>query len=99
MSVPNLEYFFIRLNVLIFRSLNYGAIGTILGHELTHGFDDSGRQFDKDGNLRQWWTNKTVEEYVNRTTCFINQYGSYYLPEISEYVSIFYVILRKIYVY
>lgn len=42
--------------------------------------------FDKNGNMRQWWTNKTISEYINRTGCFINQYSSYYLPEISEYV-------------
>lgn len=47
----------------------------------------SGRMFDKDGNIRQWWTNRTIEEYVNRTECFIKQYNSYYLPEIDRYVS------------
>ncbi|KAG4074705.1 hypothetical protein HA402_008803 [Bradysia odoriphaga] len=45
------------------------------------------RMFDKEGNLRQWWTNKTIHEYVNRTGCFINQYNGYYLPEISEYIN------------
>uniref|UniRef100_A0A182P744 Uncharacterized protein n=1 Tax=Anopheles epiroticus TaxID=199890 RepID=A0A182P744_9DIPT len=67
-------------------ALNYGALGTILGHELTHGFDDSGRQFDKDGNLAQWWTDKTVQEYVNRTKCFVNQYSRYYIPEADDYI-------------
>ncbi|KAJ4446787.1 hypothetical protein ANN_13485 [Periplaneta americana] len=68
-------------------ALNYGAIGTILGHELTHGFDNSGRQYDKDGNMRQWWSNTTVEEYVNRTTCFIEQYSNYRLEEIDGWVN------------
>uniref|UniRef100_A0A182Q2Y9 Peptidase M13 C-terminal domain-containing protein n=1 Tax=Anopheles farauti TaxID=69004 RepID=A0A182Q2Y9_9DIPT len=68
------------------RALNYGALGTILGHELTHGFDDSGRQFDKNGNLKQWWTNKTVQEYVNRTMCFVNQYSQYFIPEADDYI-------------
>uniref|UniRef100_A0A182ME88 Peptidase M13 N-terminal domain-containing protein n=1 Tax=Anopheles culicifacies TaxID=139723 RepID=A0A182ME88_9DIPT len=68
------------------RALNYGALGTILGHELTHGFDDSGRQFDKNGNLKQWWTNKTVQEYVNRTMCFVKQYSQYYIPEADDYI-------------
>jgi predicted metalloendopeptidase len=66
-----------------------------LGHELTHGFDDIGRQFDKHGNKIQWWTNQTVREYINLTECFVKQYSKYYLEEIGEYVSNFsqYVIL------
>jgi putative endopeptidase len=40
-------------------AVNYGAIGAVIGHELTHGFDDQGRQFDAQGNLRDWWTEKT----------------------------------------
>ena len=72
--------------MLSFRALNYGSIGTILGHELTHGFDDSGRMFDKNGNLVQWWSNDTISEYINRTECFIDQYSHYYLPDIEEYV-------------
>lgn len=50
-----------------------------------------GRMFDKVGNMRQWWTNKTVEEYINRTYCFINQYNEYFIPEISENVGIIFV--------
>ncbi|KAE8752204.1 hypothetical protein FOCC_FOCC000997 [Frankliniella occidentalis] len=64
------------------RALNYGAIGTILGHELTHGFDSYGRLFDRDGNMRPWWSNATVAEYENRTACFVKQYGDYFLPEV-----------------
>lgn len=45
-----------------------------------------GRQFDKDGNMRQWWTNKTISEYVERTECFIEQYDNYYIPEVEEHV-------------
>ncbi|XP_062556041.1 neprilysin-like [Armigeres subalbatus] len=67
-------------------ALNYGAIGTVLGHELTHGFDDSGRQFDKNGNLKQWWTNNTVREYINRTACFVRQYSGYYVKEADDYI-------------
>ncbi|KAK7791478.1 hypothetical protein R5R35_006851 [Gryllus longicercus] len=66
--------------------LNYGAIGSILGHELTHGFDDQGRQFDKNGNMRQWWSNATVSEYVNKTECFVRQYSRYRLEEINAKV-------------
>ncbi|XP_067011967.2 neprilysin-11 [Anabrus simplex] len=75
-----LQFPFYRLGL---EALNYGAIGSILGHELTHGFDDQGRKYDKDGNLRQWWSNKTIAEYVNRTDCFIKQYSSYKLPEVN----------------
>ena len=70
------------------RALNYGAIGSILGHELTHGFDDSGRHYDKDGNMVQWWTNQTISEYVNRTKCFVEQYSSFEVPEIKKKVRI-----------
>ncbi|KAK2582464.1 hypothetical protein KPH14_004770 [Odynerus spinipes] len=67
-------------------ALNYGAIGTVLGHELTHGFDNSGRQYDSNGNLRQWWTNETISEYTERTQCFIDHYSNYYEDEVDDYV-------------
>ncbi|XP_038212652.1 endothelin-converting enzyme homolog [Zerene cesonia] len=67
-------------------SLNYGSLGAVLGHEITHGFDNFGRQFDKNGNLLPWWSNATVEAYVNKTQCFINQYSSYYIPQIKKHV-------------
>ena len=41
-------------------AMNYGAIGVVIGHEMTHGFDDQGRQYDKDGNLKDWWTEEDV---------------------------------------
>ena len=44
-------------------AMNYGAIGVVIGHEMTHGFDDQGRQFDKDGNLRDWWTKEDGERF------------------------------------
>ncbi|XP_030370415.1 neprilysin [Scaptodrosophila lebanonensis] len=81
--VAILQYPFYDLGL---EALNYGAIGTILGHELTHGFDDSGRMFDKEGNMVQWWSNETVREYINRTECFVDQYSRYYLPDIHEYI-------------
>lgn len=46
-----------------------------------------GRQFDKNGNMRQWWTNQTVTEYINRTKCFVDQYENYYLPEVNDHVN------------
>lgn len=50
-----------------------------------------GRMFDKSGAMRQWWTNETINEYVNRTNCFVKQYGSYYVPEVKEYVRLKYL--------
>ncbi|MBR4813941.1 MAG: M13 family peptidase, partial [Paludibacteraceae bacterium] len=44
-------------------AVNYGAIGVVIGHEMTHGFDDQGRQFDKDGNLTDWWTSEDAERF------------------------------------
>lgn len=58
-------------------SLNYGAMGVVMGHELTHAFDDQGRQYDKDGNLNHWWNNKTVDNFKERTQCVVNQYSKF----------------------
>ncbi|XP_064459622.1 neprilysin-1-like [Ornithodoros turicata] len=65
------------------KSLNYGGIGVVIGHEITHGFDDKGRQFDKNGNLKQWWNNKTIETFRQRAQCIIDQYSSYVLEDIN----------------
>jgi len=54
---------------------NYGAIGSIIGHEMTHGFDDEGRQFDAQGNLRDWWTAADAAEYDRRATIIVDQYN------------------------
>ncbi|XP_059609807.1 endothelin-converting enzyme homolog [Phlebotomus argentipes] len=59
------------------RSLNYGAMGVVMGHELTHAFDDQGREYDKDGNLHQWWANETIERFKERAECMRRQYASY----------------------
>jgi putative endopeptidase len=56
---------------------NYGNTGSTIGHELTHGFDDEGRQFDATGNLRNWWTKKDAAEFDKRTSCLTDQYGKY----------------------
>jgi len=56
---------------------NYGGIGAVMGHELTHGFDDQGRQFDAHGNLRNWWTPEDVKEFEQRADCFIKEYSAY----------------------
>ena len=56
---------------------NYGDTGGTIGHELTHGFDDEGRQFDAHGNLREWWTDKDSEEFESRAKCVTDQYAEY----------------------
>jgi putative endopeptidase len=58
-------------------AVNYGAIGAVIGHELTHGFDDQGRQFDAKGNLRDWWTAEDAKAFEQRADCVVNQYGGY----------------------
>lgn len=64
------------------KSLNYGGIGVVIGHEITHGFDAKGRQFDKDGNMREWWNNVTIEKFKERAQCIIDQYSSYVVKDI-----------------
>ncbi len=59
------------------RATNYGGIGMVVGHELTHGFDDEGRQFDAKGNLRDWWSKSVGEEFDRRASCVEKQYGGY----------------------
>jgi putative endopeptidase len=56
---------------------NYGNTGATIGHELTHGFDDEGRQFDAQGNLKDWWTPKDATEFEHRAACVVDQYSSY----------------------
>jgi putative endopeptidase len=58
-------------------AVNYGAIGSVMGHELTHGFDDQGRQFDAEGNLRDWWTPEDAKEFEKRAECFIKEYSAF----------------------
>ncbi|NWJ03054.1 ECE2 enzyme, partial [Crypturellus undulatus] len=59
------------------KALNFGGIGVVMGHELTHAFDDQGREYDKEGNLRPWWQNSSLEAFKNRTECMTEQYGRY----------------------
>ena len=56
---------------------NYGNTGGTIGHELTHGFDDHGRQFDAQGNLRDWWMEKDAKEFNDRAQCIVDQYAQY----------------------
>ena len=58
-------------------AVNYGGIGAVIGHEMTHGFDDQGRQFDADGNLRDWWSPQSATEYNKRRKAVVAQYNEY----------------------
>ncbi len=58
-------------------AVNFGGIGAVIGHELTHGFDDQGRRFDADGNLRDWWAKKDGEEFKQRADCLVNEYSQF----------------------
>lgn len=78
--------------------MNYGAIGFVIGHEITHGFDDQGRQFDKEGNLVEWWEPETKEKYLSKAECIIHQYGNYTAKEVGLKVSlIVFAIFKSLY--
>ncbi len=63
-------------------AVNYGAIGAVIGHEMSHGFDDQGRKFDLHGNLVDWWTPEDAKNYTDRATCVENQFSSFDVKEI-----------------
>lgn len=58
-------------------SLNYGAMGVAMGHEVSHAFDDQGRQYDAEGNMRNWWKEDTLKAYKNKIKCIEQEYGNY----------------------
>lgn len=58
-------------------AVNYGAIGAVIGHEITHGFDNFGSQFDADGNLRNWWTEKDLANFKGRAGCIEDQFSAF----------------------
>lgn len=57
--------------------MNYASIGSVIGHEITHGFDDEGRQYDLNGNLFNWWNPGTERQFLKKAQCIIDQYGDY----------------------
>ncbi|XP_077007654.1 membrane metallo-endopeptidase-like 1 isoform X2 [Tamandua tetradactyla] len=59
------------------QALNFGGIGMVIGHEITHGFDDNGRNFDKDGNMLDWWSNFSAQHFQEQSECMAYQYGNY----------------------
>jgi len=58
-------------------ALNYGGIGAVIGHEMTHGFDDEGRKFDAQGNLKNWWTPEDLKNFNQRAACVEKQFDGY----------------------
>ena len=63
-------------------AVNYGGVGAVVGHELTHGFDDEGRKFDPEGNLRDWWTDQDGKAFEERAQCLIDEYNSFPVEDI-----------------
>ncbi len=63
-------------------ALNYGAIGAVIGHEMSHGFDDQGRKFDLHGNLTDWWTEVDAKNYTERATCVEQQFSGFLVEEV-----------------
>uniref|UniRef100_A0AAY4CTE6 Membrane metallo-endopeptidase-like 1 n=1 Tax=Denticeps clupeoides TaxID=299321 RepID=A0AAY4CTE6_9TELE len=59
------------------QALNFGGIGMVIGHEIIHGFDDHGRNFDKDGNMFNWWSNYSAEHFKEQSQCMVQQYGKF----------------------
>ena len=64
-------------NVNVDDAINYGGMGYVIGHEMTHGFDDRGRQYDADGNIRDWWTKEDNDNFKARTQKIIDQYSAF----------------------
>jgi predicted metalloendopeptidase len=66
-------------------AVNYGAIGMVIGHEMTHGFDDQGRQYDAIGNLKNWWTPADAAKFAKRAKCIVNEYNAFQVvPGVHE---------------
>ena len=62
--------------------LNYGAIGHVIGHEVSHGFDDQGAKYDHEGNLHNWWGKEAEAEFEKKAQCFVDQYGKVFVDEV-----------------
>jgi putative endopeptidase len=60
-------------------AVNYGAIGVVIGHEISHGFDDQGAQFDYLGRLRNWWTDADLKQFQSRAACVVDQFDNYFI--------------------
>ncbi len=58
-------------------AVNYGAIGVVIGHEISHGFDDQGAQYDAQGRLKNWWSEEDLKKFQAKTQCIVEQYDAY----------------------
>lgn len=67
--------------------INFGAIGHIIGHEISHSFDSLGRLFDNFGNYNDWWDSESKENYLQKQKCIVEQYNNYTVKEVSLNVS------------
>ncbi|OQV14905.1 Membrane metallo-endopeptidase-like 1 [Hypsibius exemplaris] len=67
-------------------SMNFGGIGVVVGHEISHGFDMKGRQFDRHGNLKEWWNNATAQAFYKKADCFSTQYSEYIVDEVGLHI-------------
>ncbi|KAF1851270.1 zincin [Cucurbitaria berberidis CBS 394.84] len=64
--------------------MSYGAFGSVAGHELSHAFDSTGRHYDQNGNLTDWWSNATVDAFKEKTECFVSQYANFTVPRSND---------------
>jgi len=64
------------------KAMNFGGIGVVIGHEITHGFDDKGKQFDEQGNINQWWDEDSSTSFRDKAQCIINQYSDFKVGEV-----------------
>src|SRR6218665_3403864 len=67
--------------------MNYGSIGEVVGHEITHGFDNLGRQFDSEGHINSWWNPETSKMYEKKAECILKQYDSFHVSEVDMNVN------------
>lgn len=68
-------------------AMNYGAIGAVIGHEMSHGFDASGRKYDKDGMLRSWWSDASAKQYEERSKCYVDLYDTFKPRDVDIHVN------------
>src|SRR3569833_625412 len=84
-------------------AVNYGGIGAVIGHEMTHGFDDQGRQYDADGTLRDWWTKDDADKFISRADQVVNQYNAFTVVDTMHVngkltLGVFFVVLGGLFV-
>lgn len=63
--------------------MNFGSIGSVMGHELSHAFDDQGSQYDSSGKMEEWFTNSSEAAFKNRTQCYVDMYSEFKVPEVN----------------